>query len=82
MFAKGLFKKLVSAEKIITIVLLVIQVTAIHVINNLISIVNISAIAPAIEIIATSQDIVLFNRVTIYNNVPELVQVVKKFSFV
>ena len=72
-FAKGLFKKLVFAGKIIAIVLLVTQATAMHVINNLTPTVNVSTIASAIEITTTSQDTVLFNKVTIYNNVPKLV---------
>ena len=72
-FAKGLFKKLVSVEKKIAIALLITQATIIHVINNLTSLVNISTLALAIKIIITSQDIVLSNKVTIYKNVSKLV---------
>ena len=81
-FAKDLFKKLVSAGKKAVIALLVTQATTMHVINNLASLVNASTLASAIEIIATPQDIVLPNKVTIYENVPELVQVVKEYPFV
>ena len=80
MFAKGLFKKLVSAGKKAAIALLATQATAMHVTDAPPA--NTSVVAPAIEITATPQDTVLFNGVTIYGNVPELVQVVEEFSIV
>ena len=44
-----------------------------HVINNLTLIINILTIALTIEITTTSQDIVLLNEVTIYDNVSILI---------
>ena len=50
MFAKDLFKKLVTTKKKIAIALLVTQATTIHIINNLTSIVNTSTVASTIKI--------------------------------
>ena len=82
MFAKGLFKKLISAGKKAAIALLATQATTMHVTNDLTPSINAPALAPTIEVIATPQDTVLPNEVTIYNNVPELVQVVKEYPSV
>ena len=82
MFVKDLFKKLISIKKKIAIALLITQATTIYIINNLISSINISTLILAIKIITIFQDIVLLNKVTIYNNVSKLVQVIKEYLFV
>ena len=53
MFIKDLFKKLITAEKKIAIILLVTQAITIHVINNLTLTINISTVTLIIEIIIT-----------------------------